>query len=146
MTYAVDSNVIIDILIDDQEYAPLAVEALSRASREGNLVACEVVWAEASSHFPNKEAFKEQMSRFGIGFSAISPDAAIKAGSIWNAARREDKRRGKATRTAIVPDFLVGAHALENADALVTRDRGFLRKWFKALKIVDPSTCPSARP
>ena len=34
---------------------------------------------------------------------------------------------------------MVGAHALEFADALITRDRGFLRKWFKALKIIDPS-------
>ena len=68
MTYAVDSNIIIDILIDDQEYAPLAIEALCRASRDGNIVACEVVWAEASSHFPDKEIFKAQMSRFGIGF------------------------------------------------------------------------------
>ena len=36
-------------------------------------------------------------------------------------------------------DFLIGAHALECADALVTRDRGFMRRWFSDLKIVDPS-------
>ena len=73
----------------------------------------------------------------------MSDSAAIKAGELWNISRREDKRRGKTARTAITPDFMVGAHALEFADALITRDRGFLRKWFKALKIIDPSK-PSA--
>lgn len=42
-------------------------------------------------------------------------------------------------RLAIVPDFLIGAHAKECADAIITRDRGFMRKWFVDLKIVDPS-------
>ena len=139
MTYAVDSNIIIDILIDDQEYAPRAVEALIRASRDGNLIACDVVWAETSSHFTDKVQFRKVMSDFGITFSAMSDSAAIKAGELWNNSRREDKRRGKTARTAITPDFMVGAHALEFADALITRDRGFLRKWFKALKIIDPS-------
>ena len=143
MTYAVDSNIIIDILIDDQEYAPLAVDALIRASRDGNLVACDVVWAEASSHFSDKVQFRKVMSDFGIAFSAMSDSAAIKAGELWNIARREDKRRGKTQREAITPDFLIGAHAFECADALITRDRGFLRRWFKALKIIDPSR-PSA--
>ena len=83
------------------------------------------------------------MSDFGIAFSAMSDPAAIKAGELWTISRRKDKRRGKTARTAITPDFMVGAHALEFADALITRDRGFLRKWFKTLKIIDPSK-PSA--
>jgi hypothetical protein len=37
-----------------------------------------------------------------------------------------------------VPDFLVGAHALERADALLTRDRGFYRRYFKGLRIIEP--------
>ena len=139
MTYAVDSNIIIDILIDDPEYAPLAVEALALASQNGNLIACDIVWAEASSHFTDKVQFRKVMSDFGIAFSAMSDSAAIKAGELWNISRREDKRRGKTARAAITSDFMVGAHALESADALITRDRGFLRKWFKTLKIINPA-------
>ena len=143
MTYAVDSNVILDILYDDPRYVQLSIDALAKASAAGELIACDVVWAEASSHFADKTKFRKAMSDFGIAFSPMSADAAIKAGELWSASRREDKRRGKTARMAITPDFMVGAHAFEHADALISRDRGFLRKWFKALKIIDPSN-PSA--
>ena len=143
MTYAVDSNVILDILYNDPHYVQQSIDALTKASATGELIACDVVWAEASSHFVDKTKFRRAMSDFGIAFSPMSAGAAIKAGELWSASRREDKRRGKTARTAITPDFMVGAHAFEFANALISRDRGFLRKWFKTLKIIDPSK-PSA--
>ena len=144
MTYAVDSNVIIDVLIDDPEFATPAIDTLYRASLEGSLIACDVVWAEASSHITDKELFKSKMSEFGISFSPMTAEAALKAGSLWNDARKDQKRRERTSRQEVIPDFLIGAHALECADALITRDRGFLRKWFKTLKIIDPSR-PSSK-
>jgi predicted nucleic acid-binding protein len=34
--------------------------------------------------------------------------------------------------------FLIGAHALIQSDALLTRDRGFYRSRFKGLRILEP--------
>ena len=143
MTYAVDSNVILDILYADPKYVQPSTDALKKAATDGELIACDVVWAETSSHFTDKTVFRKAMFEFGIAFSAMPEIAAVKAGGIWDASRREEKRRGRGTRKEIIPDFLIGAHALECADALITRDRGFLRKWFTTLKIIDPSQ-PSA--
>jgi hypothetical protein len=45
----------------------------------------------------------------------------------------------------VIADFLIGAHALEQADRLLTRDRGFHRRAFDGLVIVDPSADPGRR-
>jgi predicted nucleic acid-binding protein len=50
--------------------------------------------------------------------------------------RRYRGRGGR--RTRIVSDFLIGAHALSAADRLLTRDRGFYRRYFAGIKVLDP--------
>ena len=77
------------------------------------------------------------MADFRISFSPMPESASIRAGTIWKMARRELIAAGK-PRIAVVPDFLVAAHAMECADALISRDRGFLRTWFSRLKVIDP--------
>ena len=60
--------------------------------------------------------------------------AATRAGVAW----REYRRAG-GPRERVIADFLVGAHAVEQADRLLTRDRGFHRLAFAGLVILDPS-------
>ncbi len=139
MTYAIDSNVLLDIFLDDKDYADSAVDTLFAAANKGDLIACDIVWAETSSAFPNKNMFLAKMSDLGIVFSPMTISAAIKAGALWKASRvNASKTKGKG-RHQVIPDFLIGAHALEAADALITRDRGFLREYFKELTVIDPS-------
>ena len=64
-------------------------------------------------------------------------------GSVWRYqyGRTHTRNAGMLMIYAIDTNiyFLIGAHALECADALITRDRGFMRKWFSDLQIIDPS-------
>lgn len=69
-----------------------------------------------------------------VAYSAIEAPAAVRAGTAWSSYRRRDGPRDR-----VIADFLVGAHALEQADRLLTRDRGFQRAAFVGLTIVDPT-------
>lgn len=96
----------------------------------------EVIRAHSSAPaaFPDLPATEAALSRLPVAFSEVSRSAATAAGDAWRAYRRAGGPRER-----FVTDFLVGAHALEQADRLLTRDRGFQRAAFGKLTILDPS-------
>ena len=77
------------------------------------------------------EANKDSL---GVTFESLSEAAAVNAAEAW---RRYRGRGGR--RTRIVSDFLIGAHKLSVAVRLLTRDRGFYRRYFAGLTVLDPS-------
>lgn len=74
------------------------------------------------------------MSTLGVEFDSCDARAASLAGEAWKRYRQEG-----GSRSTLLPDFLIAAHALSRADRLLTRDRGFTRRYFRGLKIFDPS-------
>ena len=46
--------------------------------------------------------------------------------------------RNQGPRERVAPDFLIGAHARQQADALLTTDAGFYRQYFDGLRVVTP--------
>jgi hypothetical protein len=84
---AVDSSVLIDVLLGDTRFGPASREALRAAYGAGALVACDVVWAEVRACFPADEPFAEAMELIGVGFDAVEPEAAALAGELWRPAR-----------------------------------------------------------
>ena len=133
MITAIDTNVLLDVFGDDPRFGESSQAAVREVLRQGSVVACEVVWAEVASAFPSPKAAAEAMSRLPVEFSAVEVDAALAAGGAW----AEYRRRG-GQRTRVAADFLIGAHAREQADRLLTRDRGFYRTYFSGLRILEP--------
>ena len=135
MITAVDTNVLLDFLTHDPQFGIASRNALRSAAGEGRLLACDVVWAEIAGCFPSIAACRDTLRNLEIEFSPIQPEAAFEAGLAWKAYRA----RG-GPRTRVAADFLIGAHAIFQADRLLTRDRGFYRSCFKRLKVLDPTS------
>jgi predicted nucleic acid-binding protein len=131
---AVDTNVLLDVFGADPKFATASSEALRRCLREGALVASEVVWAETATVFGDAGVFRDAMDKLLTSFSPLTEEAAIKASDAW---RRY--RAGGGPRDRIAADFLIAGHALVVADRLLTRDRGFYRRYFAGLRILDPT-------
>jgi len=131
---AVDSTVLLDIFGAHQTYGPASAGLLQRCNAEGKLIACDVVWAETAGMFDRFDEFLEVMKKLTVSFSAIEEKSALRASRMW---RRYHQRGGR--RQRVIADFLIAAHALEQADRLLTRDRGFYRGYFANLKVLDPS-------
>jgi predicted nucleic acid-binding protein len=134
MTSAVDSSVLLDIFNSDATFGLRSKEAVRSSLAVGRLTACEVVWAEVASLFPSDTAAETAMQTLGVEFDPIALRTALLASTAWKGYRA---RGGK--RQRVVADFLIGAHALAQADRLLTRDRGFYRICFSRLTVMDPS-------
>ena len=133
---AVDSSIIIDVIYDDPIFGEASGIALSEAVDSDDVVICDAAFAEICSYADPVEPLLETLSRSGIRFSALTEQSAIRAGIM----QQRFRKRGGKRRERVVSDFLVGAHALLQCNALITRDQGFFRDYFKGLKIINPAS------
>ena len=135
MITAVDTNVLIDIFGADQRFGAASADALRRCLNEGSVVACDVVWSETRSAFATDTAFASALGALGVAYSPPEESAAVLAGAAWKKYRSAGGKRER-----VMADFLIGAHAATQCDRLLTRDRGYYKKYFAALKVVDPGS------
>lgn len=129
---AVDSSVLIEILIGAPNSAA-SETALRGALALGQVQVCDVVVVEVCSALRDGNLVMQILGDIGIRYSEVGEQAAICAGQM----QRSYRARG-GTRARTVPDFIVGAHALLQCNALLTRDAGFFRDYFLGLELIVP--------
>jgi|ERR1700761_50987 len=134
MITAVDTNVLLDILLPNERFYGASARALESAAVAGSLVICGLVYAELCVHFEAQPECDEFLSSADMRVEALNREAHFVASRAW----REYRKRG-GQRTRIMPDFLIGAHAQVQASRLLTRDRGFYRTMFPELEVLEPS-------
>jgi predicted nucleic acid-binding protein len=134
---AVDTSVLLDLLLQDPSFGTRSEEALRKASREGALVICDVVYAELAGLFPSQAALEAFLRETSIQLRPSNPAILWKAGELW---RRFclDRPRHSAIARRILADFLIGAHAMLQAEQLLTRDRDFYHTVFTGLQLSSP--------
>ncbi len=133
MITAVDSSVLLDVFRADPVHDLPSGSALRTSRLEGAVVACDIVWAEVLAWFP-KEQGNPAMARLGVSFDALTVGSSARAARAW-----AQYRASGGPRQRLVADFLIGAHAAVQADRLLTRDRGFYRRYFDDLTVIEPT-------
>ena len=132
MITAVDTNVLLDILIPSDQHGPQSKAWLVAAYDAGAIVVSDVVYAELVPSFRDRAALDGALQEIGATLSPIDSSIAYEAGLRW---KRYHSAGG--SRERIITDFLIGAHALSAADVFLTRDRGFFSTYFPELKRPD---------
>jgi hypothetical protein len=134
VTTAIDTNVLLDVLLPNPAFYESSASALRHCANEGVLIICETVLSELSAHFEKPQPLEQFLHELDILTVPMGSVACFDAGRIWRIYR---KNGGK--RTRMMSDFIIGAHARFHADLLLSRDRGFYKEFFPSLRILDPS-------
>lgn len=134
MITAVDTNILLDILVPNEDFYEASADALEEAAGQGSLVISDIVYAELCIHFATQRDCDVFLESTGIRVQALTREAHFVASRAWRTYRQQGGKR-----TRILSDFLIGAHAQKQATRLLSRDRGFYRKLFPSLDLVDPT-------
>ncbi len=132
MKSAVDSSILFDI-VKGAPGAAAAQAALEAALAHGSLCVCAVVVAELGRYFADEQDLRDFLSACQIDHDPLTMQTALEAARIMRGYARN-----KGPRERVAPDFLIGAHALCQADALLTTDAGFFRNYFDGLLVISP--------
>ena len=128
---AVDAPVLVELLVDGPR-ADAAETCLRQALAGGRVVVCDAALAGVCASLRNGAEALGALEDMGVHYNPVESKSALRAGEMQ---RRQRQRSGDARPIA---DFLVGAHALLQCDALITYDTGFHRDYFKGLKLIAP--------
>ncbi len=132
MITALDSSVLWAIVNQEPDHE-LWLRSLLRAASEGPLVISPVAFAEMAPSTSDVAELAAFLKRLTIAYDPITPAAAHLAGLTF-----KRYRQAGGPRQHLVPDFLIAAHALTQANRLAAIDRGYLRAWFPDLEILAP--------
>ena len=136
---AIDTSVLIDLLGEDVR-ADAAELSVRDALAHGPVVLCDVVVSEITAGLGHGAEIMDVVEEMGMSYLPVELKSAIRAGEMQRRYKQRLRTLGK-TSPALqrtVPDFIVGAHALLQCSALITRDAGFFRDYFKGLKVIVP--------
>ena len=130
----IDTNVLLDVLTEDDEWLTWSLDALAAAAEAGPLLINPIIYAEVSTRFSRIEDLEDALPPTDYLRSALPWEAAFLAGKAFL-----EYRRHSGQRSSTLPDFFIGAHAAVAELTLLTRDAGRYRTYFPSVQLVAPN-------
>ena len=129
----VDSNVLVDVLQDDPQWADWSLRQLRAQAAVHELAINPVIYAELSVSFSTIEALDAVVVTLALRLQEIPLAALFLAGKAY----LQYRQRG-GSKAQVLPDFFIGAHAAVAGWPLLTRDASRFRTYFPSLEVVAP--------
>ena len=129
MITAVDTSVLLDVFASGSPHHSQSQAWLIDAYDRGAILVCDVVYAELVPALGDRSSLDRALREINAVVSPIDTAIAYEAGLRWGRYRQAGGPRER-----IIADFLIGAHALANADTFLTRDQGFYATYFSELR------------
>lgn len=130
----VDTNVLLDVLEDERQWAPWSQSHLDAASATDRLAINPVIYSELSIAFTRIEELEAVIREASLSVEPIPREALFLAGKVF-----QNYRRGRGTQKGVLPDFYIGAHAAVNDWPILTRDVARYRTHFPTVQLIAPS-------
>ncbi len=129
----VDSSVLLDMLEDDAVWGPRSTAAFRLAMARDRVAISDIVYAEIAPGFERMEHLDAALGLLGLSTVAAPKAALFLAGHAFRQYRRQ-----RGTKTNVLPDFLIGAHAAVEDARLLTRDATRIRAYFPTVDVIAP--------
>jgi predicted nucleic acid-binding protein len=129
----VDTNIVLDIVRDDQEWEAWSASQLIEAAARDAVAINQIVYAELSSQYDTVEQIDAALTDLNLPIVEMPRAALFLAGQAF----REYRRSGGA-RSNVLPDFFIGAHAAVEGASVLTRDPKRIRSYFPTVTLVSP--------
>lgn len=129
----VDSNIILDVFLDDPNWADWSEAILDEYTQRGLLYINSIVYSEISIGFEKIEDLESAILKAGFQMLEVPREALFLAAKAFLKYR---KRKGR--KNTPLPDFYIGAHAAVLNLGLITRDVSRYRSYFPTVKLISP--------
>ncbi len=129
----VDTNILFDLLTNDPIWADWSFRQLETHALLDRLLVNPVVYAELSVSFDRADDVDAFLDGTGIEVDEVPRAALFLAGRAFQKYRAQ-----RGTRTGVLPDFFIGAHAVAEGIGLLTRDARRYRSYFPGIMLITP--------
>ena len=129
----VDTNVLVDVLQDDPDWAEWSVGQLRAQAQVHDLAINPIIYAELSLAFATVETLDAVVDQMRLIVADLPRPALFLAGQAFLRYRRAGG--GKSN---VLSDFFIGAHAAVERCPLLTRDVQRYRAYFPTVELIAP--------
>ncbi len=129
----VDSNVILDVFLNDPHWADWSESKLEEYSYSFPLYMNSIIYSEISIGFKLIEELETAVGKAGLQLLEIPKEALFLAGKAF---LKYKKRKG--IKKNPLPDFFIGAQAAVLNLDLLTRDISRYQSYFPTVKLIAP--------